>query len=47
MAICTSCGLEDDDLETDDDGEETCMDCLYVYDRERYNELTGETGEDD
>ena len=46
MAICASCGLEDDDLETDDNGEKICMDCLYLYDRELYNELTGEESDD-
>ena len=45
MSTCTYCGLEDDDLETDEEGEEMCMDCLYMYDRERYNELTGEEEE--
>ena len=47
--ICVYCGLDDNDLHTDEDGEEVCLDCLYMYDRELYNDLTGEEGgeEDD
>lgn len=49
MGVCIECGLEveEEELVTDNDGQEACMDCLYTYDRELYNEITGETSEDD
>ncbi len=46
MNICDYCGMEGDDLEKKDDGEGVCMDCLYMYDRERYNEVTGREDDD-